>query len=149
MSVSVVELETKVKRNFAKISQSRRRPLLKCEIVSRCFQPGEGPGRSLLHDFEIFANFRIIFISSSTLQQENKTFFLFHMARKRELHCQAQRNYVRGSIVSQHLSSGAIFHKYIWTFCHSEFQISDGQKFVLLINFSVEFSADNIFYLYK
>ena len=38
-----VELQTKVKRRFAKISQSLRKPLL---------QPGEGPSRSLHRDYE-------------------------------------------------------------------------------------------------
>ena len=40
---------------------------VKCEISSKRFQPGKGPSRSLLRDFEIFAKLRLTFVSSSIL----------------------------------------------------------------------------------
>ena len=60
-----LELQTKVKRRFANISQSQRRPLLGL-VGSRCFKQGEGPSRGLFRDCEIFANLRITLVWSST-----------------------------------------------------------------------------------
>ena len=45
----LLELQTKVKRRFAKSLQSQRRPLLAL-VGSRRFQPGEGPSRGLFRD---------------------------------------------------------------------------------------------------
>ena len=39
-------------RLIGEVVQSRRRPILKCENGSSRFQPGEGPSRGLLRDYE-------------------------------------------------------------------------------------------------
>ena len=45
--------------------------ILKCENASRCFQPGEGPSRSLLCDCEIFGNLLITLFKALKLKHCN------------------------------------------------------------------------------